>query len=64
MIAENTFDLIIVGGGRADLVLANRLSSNKHRHVLVLEARQNRNSDPKIGIPDYVTQSFGDPDYD
>ena len=34
----NTFDYIIVGGGSAGCVLANRLSSDKNKSILLIEA--------------------------
>ena len=36
--SDNTFDYIIVGGGTAGSLLANRLSADAHRRVLLIEA--------------------------
>jgi choline dehydrogenase len=38
MTAKNNFDYIIVGGGTAGCILANRLSANPHNRVLLIEA--------------------------
>ena len=36
--SDNTFDYIIVGGGTAGSLLANRLSADARRRVLLIEA--------------------------
>ena len=49
--AGQTFDYIIVGGGTAGCVLANRLSENESKSVLVLEAGSKDFKNKYITIP-------------
>jgi hypothetical protein len=49
--AGQTYDYIIVGGGTAGCVLANRLSENEGKRVLVLEAGTNDFKNTYIQIP-------------
>lgn len=46
-----TFDYIIIGGGTAGCVLANRLSENESKKVLVLEAGSKDFKHKYIQIP-------------
>lgn len=61
---DDSFDLIIIGGGTAGSVLAARLSSNPTLRILVLEAGENRNSDPKVSTPGRASATRGDQKYD
>ncbi|KAK8247512.1 choline dehydrogenase [Phyllosticta capitalensis] len=52
---NHTFDFVIVGGGTAGLVLANRLSANASVRVAVIEAGGSVQGDPRV----LNTTSFG-----
>ncbi|KAJ3553827.1 hypothetical protein NM688_g3411 [Phlebia brevispora] len=51
MLIKSTYDFIIIGGGTAGNVLANRLSSNKAVNVLVIEAGGSDVGDIGIEVP-------------
>ena len=61
MTLKNTeFDYIIIGGGSAGCLLANRLSADPSNHVLLLEAGQ-KDSYPWIHIPVGYLYCIGNP---
>ena len=59
---ETGYDYIIIGGGSAGCVLANRLSSNEDTSILLIESgRSHRN--PLISIPIGYGLTANSPDY-
>ena len=51
MASVGTFDCVVIGGGTAGLVVASRLTEDANVSVLVLEAGEDRLSDPRVAIP-------------
>ncbi|KAF9073598.1 GMC oxidoreductase [Rhodocollybia butyracea] len=66
LVANRTFDYIIIGGGTAGLTLASRLSENPAWSILVLEAGNSHldGDHPLITRPGQYGMQFTNPEYD
>lgn len=61
---EKSYDYVIVGGGTAGCVLANRLTEDKDVRVLLLEAGGDKTTDPLVLTPGLVPAVYGKDEYD
>lgn len=59
-----THDIIIVGGGTAGSVLANRLSRDRHVTVVVIEVGTDRSDDTLVKAPGASPSLIGNSIYD
>lgn len=63
-ISNGRFDYVIVGGGTAGLVLANRLTENPAIHVAVIEAGAANIDDPTLLTPALFSTAISNEKYD
>lgn len=61
---DKPFEFVIIGGGTAGLVLANRLSEDPNVRVIVIEAGADRTTDPLVLTPGLVPALYGKDEYD
>lgn len=61
---SKSYDYVILGGGLAGLTLANRLTEDHDKQVLVLEAGEAHLNDPLIDIPGFLGSTVGNASYD
>lgn len=61
---SDSFDILIIGGGTAGLVLASHLSEDAAVRVGVLEAGPSRLDDENVEVPSRAGTMLGDSNYD
>ncbi|KAJ7913769.1 GMC oxidoreductase [Mycena leptocephala] len=63
-VLSRSYDYLIVGDGLAGLTLANRLTEDSHKQVLVLEAGEAHLNDALVDIPGFLGATLGNASYD